>query len=197
MQVAVLNWALGSVADICTQDQKYHFSCPNGRVFFNASVIWGLVGPQRIFSPGQMYNGMLWFFIPGLFLPIIIYFAARRYPKSPIRFLNGPIIFSGSGLIPPATVLNYMAWGTVGFIFNKWIRNRFRGWWMHYNYIFSAGLDVGLAISTIVIFCTLELTNTSFPTWWGNGASQNTMDVLDTAVQYTVAPGQTFGPTKW
>ena len=144
-----------------------------------------------------MYNGMLWFFIPGFILPIILYFGARRYPKSSIRFLNAPVIFGGAGLIPPATVLNYTAWGTVGFIFNKWIRNRFRGWWMHYNYIFSAGMDVGLALSTIVIFCTLELTNTSFPTWWGNGASQNTMDVLDTAVQYTLAPGQIFGPTKW
>lgn len=197
VQVAVLNWALGSIKDVCTQDQTYHFSCPNGRVFFNASIIWGAIGPQRIFSPGQLYNGMLYFFIPGLLLPIAIYFAARRWPRSNIRFLNAPIIFGGAGLIPPATPLNYLAWGFVGFIFNKYIRSRFRGWWMQYNYIFSAGMDVGLAISTIVIFCALELTNTAFPAWWGNTQSQNTLDVLDTAVQATVAPGQMFGPSKW
>lgn len=97
VQVAVLNWALGSISDICTQEQKYHFSCPNGRVFFTASIVWGLVGPQRIFSPGQLYNGMLYFFIPGLLLPIAIYLAARRWPRSSIRLLNGPIIFGGAG----------------------------------------------------------------------------------------------------
>ncbi|PWN33125.1 small oligopeptide transporter [Meira miltonrushii] len=171
VQVSVLNWSLGSISDICTQQQKYHFSCPNGRVFYTASVVWGLVGPQRIFSPGQLYNGMLYFFIPGLLVPIVIYMAARRWPRSSIRFLNGPILFGGAGLIPPATPLNYLAWGMVGFVFNKFIRTRFRGWWMQYNYIFSAGLDVGLALSTIVLFCALELTNINFPNYWGDNST--------------------------
>lgn len=197
VQIAVMNWALSAITDVCDQEQVNHFSCPNGRVFFNASIIWGAIGPKRIFSPGQVYNGMLYFFIPGLLLPILIYLGARRWPKSPIRYLNAPILFGGAGLIPPATPLNYLSWGLVGFIFNKWIRNRWRGWWMHYNYVLSAGLDVGLAISTILIFCTLQLTATPFPSWWGNDASQNTLDALGSAVQVVLPAGQTFGPTTW
>lgn len=88
----------------------------------------------------------------------------------------------------------------VGFVFNKYIRNRFRGWWMQYNYIFSAGLDVGLALSTIVLFCALELTNINFPNYWGvdsTSGALSTMDATDTAIQAVVASGQQFGPATW
>lgn len=194
VQIAVMNWALGAITDVCQEGQSDNFNCPNARVFFNASVIWGVIGPMRIFSPGQMYSPMMWFWLAGFILPVVIYLGARAFPKSPIRYLSAPIIFGGSGLIPPATPLNYLSWGIVGFIFNKWIKDRWRGWWMQYNYVFSAGLDVGLDLSTIVIFIGLALWNHSMPSWWGVNVADNTMDAQDTAIQVT---GVTFGPTKW
>lgn len=197
VQIAVMNWALGSIKGVCTETQVNHYSCPNGRVFFNASVIWGVIGPARIFSPGQMYSPMMFFWIAGVVLPIALYFGARAFPRSPIRYLNAPIIFSGSGLIPPATPLNYLSWGIVGFVFNKYIRDRWRGWWMQYNYVLSAGLDVGLALCTILIFLTLNLTDTSFPSWWGTNVAVSTLDAQYAAIQVKVPPGQTFGPTHW
>ncbi|KAI7977672.1 hypothetical protein EIK77_010263 [Talaromyces pinophilus] len=194
VQIAVMNWALGAISDVCSQTQANHFSCPNGRVFFNASVIWGVIGPQRIFSPGQMYSNMMWFWLAGAILPVMIYFGARAWPKSPIRYLSAPIIFGGSALIPPATPLNYLSWGIVGYIFNKFIRDRWRGWWMHYNYVFSAGLDVGLALSTILIFVALSLWNHEMTEWWGTDIAANTLDASYEAIQVT---GVTFGPSSW
>lgn len=41
VQVGVLFWAFGNIEGICTKGQKSEFTCPNGRVFFNASIIWG------------------------------------------------------------------------------------------------------------------------------------------------------------
>ncbi|CEJ57859.1 Sexual differentiation process protein isp4 [Penicillium brasilianum] len=197
VQIAVMNWALGAIKDVCTQHQANHYSCPNGRVFFNASVIWGVIGPARIFSVGQLYSPLMFFWIAGAVLPVAIYFGARALPRSPIRYLSAPLIFSGAGLIPPATPLNYLSWGIVGFVFNKLIRDRFRGWWMQYNYVLSAGLDVGLALCTILIFLTLNLTSTDFPSWWGTEIAANTMDAADTAIQVVLPEGQTFGPTTW
>lgn len=194
VQVAVMNWALGAIKNVCDLHQENHFNCPNGRVFFNASIIWGVIGPARIFSIGQMYSPLMWFWLVGAALPILIYIGARMFPKSPIRYLSAPIIFGGAGLIPPATPLNYITWGIVGFIFNKWIRDRWRGWWMQYNYVLSAGLDVGLALCTILIFLTLDLTRTNFPSWWGTRIASNTMDAKDSAIQVT---GVKFGPTSW
>ncbi len=49
VQLAVMEWALDNISDICKEGQAYNFTCPNGRVFFNASVIFGLIGPKRIF----------------------------------------------------------------------------------------------------------------------------------------------------
>ena len=197
VQIAVLNWAFGAIDNICDQENVHHFTCPGGRVFFNASVIWGLIGPQRIFSAGQIYNSMLYFFIAGALGPPIFYGLARAFPKSNLRYINVPLIFGGSGEIPPATTINYTTWGAVGFLFNKVIKNKYRGWWSHYNYVTSAGLDTGLAISTILIFLTLELTDQNAPSWWGNNVVGSTLDAQFTAFQKTVVPPETFGPSRW
>ncbi|KAL2868059.1 small oligopeptide transporter, OPT family [Aspergillus lucknowensis] len=198
VQICVMNWALGAISEVCSEHQANRYTCPNGRVFFNASVIWGTIGPARMFSSGQIYSSLMWFWLAGFLFPIAIYVLARvskrsRYGRY-VRLLNAPIIFGGSGLIPPATPLNYLSWGIVGFIFNKYIRNRWRGWWMQYNYVLSAGLDVGLALCTILIFLTLNLTNTEFPSWWGTNIAADTLDAQGTAVQVT---GVKFGPESW
>ncbi|KAL5048337.1 hypothetical protein BDW71DRAFT_213464 [Aspergillus fruticulosus] len=198
VQICVMNWALGSISNVCSLDQPNRYTCPNGRVFFNASIIWGTIGPARMFSPGQLYASLQWFWLAGAALPVVFFVAAKllrntKYARY-VRLLNAPIIFGGSALIPPATPLNYLSWGIVGFIFNKWIRDRWRGWWMQYNYVLSAGLDVGLALSTILIFLTLNLTKTEFPSWWGTNIAANTMDAAGTAVQVT---GVKFGPESW
>ena len=185
--------AMGAIEDICTSHQASHFTCPNGRVFFNASVIWGVIGPARMFTGSSTYASLQWFWLAGAALPIIIYIVAKKWPKSRAHLLSSPVIIGGAGQIPPATPLNYLAWGVVGFIFNKWIRDRYRGWWMRFNYITSAGLDSGLAISTILIVLTISLTGTEAPKWWGNDTALQTMDYLDTAIKTILPSGQIFG----
>lgn len=64
---------------------------------------------------------------------------------------------------------------------------------MRYNYITSAALDSGLAISTIVIILALSLTDTNFPAWWGTDVIY-TMDYEDTAIQSPVPAKGYFGP---
>ncbi|EAU32140.1 conserved hypothetical protein [Aspergillus terreus NIH2624] len=197
VQVAVMNWALATIPGICTTTQPDHYQCPNGRVFFNASIIWGVIGPERMFSSGQLYSSLMYCWLAGALLPVLIYVGARVFPRSRIRFLSAPIIFGGAGLIPPATPLNYLTWGIVGLIFNKFIRDRWRGWWMQYNYVLSAGLDVGLALCTILIFLALNMTKTTFPSWWGTDIASNTLDAEGTAVQIVLPDGEKFGPKSW
>jgi OPT family oligopeptide transporter len=197
VQVAVMNWAFGNISDICSATQANNFTCPGGRVFFSNSVIWGLIGPARIFSPGQLYSNMYWFFLVGAFLPVLLFLLARRYPKSNIRYVVAPVIFAGCGFIPPATPLNYFTWAIVGFIFSRYIKTKYRGWWMQYNYITSAGLDIGLALCSILIFLTIDLTNTKAPSWWGNLITYTTFDYQSGfSVQKKVSTEETFGPSR-
>ncbi|EPE03485.1 opt family small oligopeptide transporter [Ophiostoma piceae UAMH 11346] len=197
IQVAVLNFALTNIDGVCQRDQPEHFSCPGGRVFFSASVIWGLLGPARMFSPGQIYSGLFFFFGLGAVVPVVIYFAAKRWPRSPAKFLMAPLIFGGSGAIPPATPLNYLSWGVVGFTFQYLVRKRYFSWWSRLNFLTSSGLDLGLAISTLVIFFAFTLNNIDPPSWWGNDIVMSTMDFQDTAIQKVLPLGETFGPTTW
>lgn len=155
VQVAVFNWALGSIEGICDADQPNNYTCPGATVFYTASVVWGVIGPGRVFGAGGIYANLQWYWLLGAILPVITWFAARRFPRSSIRYLHWPLIFGGSGLIPPATVYIYLCWGAVGVFFNGFIKRKFRGWWAKYNYVTSAGLDTGLYIATLVIFFAL------------------------------------------
>lgn len=212
IQIVVLNFALNNIEDVCEPHQAEHFTCPGGRVFFAgkltqsrcrlvltvlASVIWGLIGPARMFSPGRIYSGLFLFFGLGAVVPIVIYFAVKKWPKSPARFLMAPLIFGGAGAIPPATPLNYLSWGIVGFVFQFWIKKRHFGWWSRLNFLTSSGLDLGLALATLFIFFAFTLHDIGPPKWWGNDVVESTMDVQGTAVQLHMASEQRFGPETW
>ncbi|KAI1302627.1 OPT oligopeptide transporter protein-domain-containing protein [Xylaria venustula] len=197
IQVAVLNFALANIDGVCEITQPQRFTCPGGRVFFSASVIWGLIGPARVFSPGQIYSGLLSFFVIGAVTPLIIYFVAKRYPHSPAKYLMAPLIFGGAGSMPPATPLNYLSWGIVGYVFQFVIKKRHFRWWSRLNYITSAGLDLGLALGTIIIFLAFTLHDIEAPQWWGNTVVTSTLDYQGKAVQVVLPPGETFGPKAW
>lgn len=196
VQICVMKWAQGNIEDVCTSKQKSHFTCPGSKVFFNASIIWGVIGPQRMFSAGQMYNKLMYFFILGAGLPVVNWLILKKWPRSLIRYLNWPVFFSGTGLIPPATPYNYGAYCMVGIVFGYFIKKYYFNWWAKYNYSLSAGLDISLAWSSLIIFLALGLTNTDAPSWWGNNVI-NTIDYDGTAIQHQLTDGESFGLKKW
>lgn len=52
--VVAQQWALDNIPDICSPDQKSFFTCPNLKLFTTASIIWGGIGPRRLFSFGAL-----------------------------------------------------------------------------------------------------------------------------------------------
>jgi len=86
------------------------------------------------------------------------------------RYINVPVFFAGLGAMPPASGINFISWTLCGFIFNYVIRRFHFRWWMRYNYILSAALDAGVAMSMIVVFFSLGLPKTGGIqlNWWGN-----------------------------
>ncbi|KAL7756018.1 hypothetical protein ACKLNR_013011 [Fusarium oxysporum f. sp. zingiberi] len=155
-QNAVVLWMLHHVKDICESDQPNKYTCPQGRVNFSSSIVWGAVGPARLYSVGKIYSGLLHLFWLGALLPVVTFFLKKKFPNSKLlRNLHWPLFFAGTGNVPPATGINYSSAFAVSFIFNKWIRGRYPHWWAKYNYVLSAALDSGLAISAIVIFFAL------------------------------------------
>lgn len=197
VQIAVMNWTLGNIDGVCDRLQPGRFTCPNGRAFFSSSITWGVIGPQRMFGPGSIYWTIHWYCksiqhimqpsvprwikanegsansttISGLIgaaLPVIFFFLIRAAPKSPLRYLNAPVMLGAMAWLPPATPLSFSSWAIFGLVFNYWIMRKWHGWWHKYNYITAAGLDSGLILSTIVIFFAVTFKEYPVPQWWGN-----------------------------
>lgn len=93
-QTGVTLWMLGNIDDVCSSDQANSFTCPNGRTVFSSSVIWGLVGPKRLYSVGKIYSGLLHFFWIGALMPILTWAAWKYTKKEWLRKVNWPLIFS-------------------------------------------------------------------------------------------------------
>lgn len=197
--LGVQSWSFGNISGICTPDASDRFICPGTKVFSTASVIWGLIGPKLQFSAGQQYHALLYFFIIGAVMPIPTYFAAKRWPHSFLRYVSWPVIFTGTGLLPPATGINYASWALVGFIFQYLLRRRAFGWWSSFNYVLSAAMDSGTGLATIVIFFTVVYPkgkNVAFSNgnWWGNTVYTNTADWNATS-WLTIDPDTGFAPS--
>lgn len=164
VQLGVAFWLMDTVPHMCT-NQGAPFTCINTNTFFSASVIWGLVGPERIFGPGQLYHPLLYMFFIGLVVPIPFWYMSRRYPNSIWSNINIPVVFNVVGNLPPAPTQDFV-WFFVGcFIFNFALHRYQNTWWQRYAFSFSAGMDSGLAISGIIIFFAFKQVIVS---WWGN-----------------------------
>ncbi|KZS97226.1 OPT oligopeptide transporter [Sistotremastrum niveocremeum HHB9708] len=193
--VGVQAWQFENIDGFCTPDQPNGFTCPSLSVFVSAAMIWGGIGPQRTFSVGQLYSPLLWFFLIGLLAPIPFYFAAKRWPRSPFRYVNLPVFFTGVGAMPPATGINFSSWFFTGFIFQYYMRRKHFRWWIRYNYILSAAMDSAVGLALIIIFFALQYPKGGVNlNWWGNTVWQNTLDSMG-APFYTLQPNETFGPT--
>ncbi|URD99186.1 oligopeptide transporter [Musa troglodytarum] len=170
INLGVAWWLLGSIKNICHPGllpPNSPWTCPSDRVFFDASVIWGLVGPRRIFGPKGNYGSLNWFFLVGALGPIIVWLFHKAFPRqSWIPLINLPVLLGATGMMPPATPLNFSAWIAVGTAFNFFVFRYRKKWWERYNYILSAALDAGVAFMGVLLYFALSMENKSI-TWWG------------------------------
>ncbi|KAL2513540.1 Oligopeptide transporter 4 [Forsythia ovata] len=170
INIAVAWWLLDSIEHICQDDllpPDSPWTCPGDRVFFDASVIWGLVGPKRIFGSLGNYSAMNWFFLIGGLGPVLVWLLHKAYPKqSWIPLINLPVLLGATNAMPPATPLNYNAWIIVGTIFNFFVFRYRKHWWQRYNYILSAALDAGVAFMAVLLYFSVGMENREL-NWWG------------------------------
>ncbi|KAG8369169.1 hypothetical protein BUALT_Bualt15G0123300 [Buddleja alternifolia] len=170
VNMSVAWWLLHSIDGICHPEKFSNspWTCPSDRVFFDASVIWGLVSPIRIFGREGNYSALNWFFLGGLLGPVIVWGFHKAFPKqSWIPLINLPVLFGATANMPPATALNYNAWIFVGTIFNFFVFRYRKKWWQRYNYILSAALDAGVAFMAVLLYFTVGIENRNI-SWWGN-----------------------------
>ncbi|KAL6332689.1 hypothetical protein AAG906_010029 [Vitis piasezkii] len=170
VNLAVAWWMLGSIENICDVETLHPdspWTCPKFRVTFDASVIWGLIGPRRLFGPGGLYRNLVWLFLIGAVLPVPVWVMSKIFPeKKWIPLINIPVISYGFAGMPPATPTNIASWLITGAIFNYFVFRYHKRWWQKYNYVLSAALDAGTAFMGVLLFFALQNENHNLK-WWG------------------------------
>ncbi|KAI0746429.1 small oligopeptide transporter [Daedaleopsis nitida] len=121
-----------------------------------------------------------------------------QFSKNALYYL----MFTGVGLIPPASAVNYIPWAIIGFLTQYVIRRRHFPFWAKYNYVLSAALDAGTAVSTLLVYFILQfplnghIGRNTIQQWWGNTVFRNTADWHATPL-LVVPEGDHFGPDTW
>ncbi|KAJ7271537.1 OPT oligopeptide transporter [Mycena rebaudengoi] len=173
-QRGVQAWMFTNIPDMCNRDIQETFWCPSTQVFGTTSIIWGVIGPARQFSSGQIYYALMFFFLVGFLCPVFAWLATRKWPNSWLRYLSFPHV----------------------------IRRRHFTWWTKYNCVLSAALDSGFAVSAVLIFFCLQyprdgaIGKNTIQAWWVNNVYLNTADG-EKKPMWTLAVNQTFGPATW
>lgn len=106
---------------------------------YSASVIWGVIGPRRLWGAGSPYSSQLWALLAGALVPPILYYAHRRSltpafrarPRSvATRILRGlgtinvPLMFSAAYFWPMCSFMNLATFAGVVWIANYYVRRR-------------------------------------------------------------------------
>ncbi|KAJ4956467.1 hypothetical protein NE237_013250 [Protea cynaroides] len=164
-------WLMSSIPHLCDTSMlpsDSPWTCPMDRVFYSASVIWGLIGPRRFFGDLGPYAAVNWFFLGGAIAPILVWVAHKAFPQQKwIRLINMPVLLGATGMMPPASAVNFSSWLLLGFLFGFVLYRYKQNWWQRHNYVLSGALDAGLAIMGVLLFLCLGLQEVSID-WWGN-----------------------------
>ena len=88
VQLSVQVWMFSNIPGICDPSQRDGFICPQPEVFGTASIIWGVIGPARQFSKGQIYYGLPLFCVVGALCPLVAYLIGLKLPNSFIRYVK-------------------------------------------------------------------------------------------------------------
>ncbi|GAA5988414.1 hypothetical protein JCM10908_003555 [Rhodotorula pacifica] len=197
VQVVVQRWLISSVPDLCALEQAARLTCPNAHVLHSASLIWGLIGPERLFGKNGLYRPLVYLTLVGGAAPVLTWLLHRRYPQRWFGQIHFPILLTSGLYVPPANGINFSSPLIVGFVMQWFVRKRYFRWWSRYNYILSAALDGGTALGTLIIFLALQLPKNGNITldWWGNTVYTRVLDW--NGASYKTPPPEGFGPTSW
>ncbi|KAF4959959.1 hypothetical protein FSARC_10590 [Fusarium sarcochroum] len=193
VSIGVLQYQI-HLEGVCTPDAPYRFTCPGLNNFFTAAVLWGTIGPKKLFGPGGQYVETLIGFPMGVVVVLLFWWLGKKYHRNklirsthPVVLLGGAMIWAPYNLIYiwPAVPIGWLSW--------MYIRKRYLGFWAKYNYILSAAFSVGIALSALVIFFALQYNNINLD-WWGNRVPFEGCDGTQACLMKTVTPGEYFGP---
>lgn len=169
---AVMNFQV-NIEGVCSENPPMRFYCPGPNTFFTASVLWGTIGPLKVFGHNGQYGTLLLGFPLGIIVTLLIWLSIKYCParysklKRVLRQLHPVALFFGGVNFAPYS-FSY-AWPAVPVAWLSWIyvRSRYLAFWSKYNFVLSAAFSAGIAIAGIVMLFSVQWAELEV-SWWGN-----------------------------
>ena len=193
VNMGVLNWQASNIKGFCTPKQTAKFTCPDITTFFNSSIMWGAVGPKRIFN--DIYPILRWCWLIGACLGLFFGVWKRWGGKYALRNFDPVVFVVGMlSLGPPYGLMYYTPSFLVGIFSQFYLRRYHIRIWERYNYLVQSGLSAGLVFVSIIIFFAVQYKDTQF-SWWGNNVPYAGVDGVGLPrLNVTDLPKGSFGP---
>jgi OPT family oligopeptide transporter len=143
------------------------------QVLWGSALIYGALGPQRMFSSKGNYQFIYWGFLIGAIAPIIHWVLSKRYPRVKWSLFNIAIFAGGMCAFPGGLTAGILPSFIVFLFWQVWLFRYHKNVWSKYTFILSASLDTGAALTGLAIFIFLSGGVSSklsavFPSWIAN-----------------------------
>ncbi|KAG0292254.1 hypothetical protein BGZ98_002653 [Dissophora globulifera] len=161
------------VLDGSKQDPTGLWTGQRVQTFWGSGLIYGALGPARMFALDGKYGFVYLGFLIGAAVPIILWGLSKKYPSVKWEKFNVAIIAGGMSAYPNGYVVGILPSLIVCMIFHYYIFRYHKGWWKKYVFILSSALDTGAAFTGLVIFLFLgggisPKLSVTIPSWWAN-----------------------------
>lgn len=193
VSLGVLNWSISNIKDYCQPHQESKFTCPDAVTYYNSSVLWGAIGPKRIFQ--GVYPVMKWCWLIGAAVGVALGLWKLLVPRFYPTWFNPLLVVGGMLNMAPPYNLTYMTPGAIANFFSQFYMRKYHlRIWQKYNYVLVAGFQTGLVISSIVIFFSVQYKEKPIM-WWGNDVINAGVDAAGPPKKnISLTPKGYFGP---
>lgn len=127
--VGILQYQI-HLPNICTPEAPFRLYCPAVNSYFTSAIMWGTVGPKKLWGVGGQYAVTLVAFPLGAAVVLAYWFVANRFPKNNVLRNFHPVVLFYGGIMFAPYNLTYL-WPAVPVAFFSWIylKSRYLGLW--------------------------------------------------------------------
>ena len=197
IQLGILNYQITGIKDYCDPENSQKFFCYGTTTFYNASVLWGVIGPKRVF--GGLYPILRYCFLIGFLAGLVCVAIKRLAPRRYTKYFE-PTVFLGAFTSWAPGNLSYSTGGVyLGYAMMHHVKRKYEAWWQKYSYLLGSGIQAGIAFSSIIIYFAVQYHEKDV-NWWGNSVGTSGLDyqmrVSGSRLDIADAPDGYFGPRK-
>lgn len=128
--VGVLNFQMTHIDGVCTPDARWKLTCPGVNTFFTASVLWGTLGPSKIWGHTGQYSETLIGFPLGVVIVLFFWIINKKFPQWTWTRQIHPVAIMYGGIVWAPYNMSYV-WPSVPIAYFSWIylKSRYLGLW--------------------------------------------------------------------